>query len=280
MQQRPLRGLGLSIAIAGACAPQIFALPWPVAPSNESHPILTSYGQFAADGQSGSFHEATDIIVPEAPADATVSTIEIGEILDIIIDQNDPYNSEIVISRGSDLTKALVYRHVALSPNLLCRQPIQANTAIGQVVKRAGVARHLHIGIYTDNNGFRCLTPPFTNINPSKGGDPMRLLLPAGDAVTPTVESIQFRNGKQERFPPATYFEDFFDGRNIIYGSVDIIAKAYDRFGSHAPHIGIQKVGFLATGPRAIPPTTLVNFYRDDSLFVPEANNKAPLNNN
>lgn len=119
MNRQAARRLATPIALLGSLSLPLGAVPWPVEPRDAEHAILTSYGQYATAISAGGIHEATDIFVEEAPADRRVFAVEAGQILDFTNNPTNPYGNQIVISRGGDLTRALVYRHLTISLDTL-----------------------------------------------------------------------------------------------------------------------------------------------------------------
>lgn len=250
-----------------ACAGNSFAVDWPIKSTTTAHRIFTGYGQFAEDTSGASsafhFHEGVDI---DASAGTGVYAVEDGAIVEAEARSPDSYFRWLTITRGAATSQALGYVHIMIGVNprtgnpWTCGDSVQKGDLLGAVAAHAGVFSHVHLEVDSDADGFTNCAPTATSVA-ALAGDPLEILAPAADTTKPTIEDVLFRDGSQEGVAAAAYHAEIVAGRNLIFGNVDIIVKAYDRFGAFNSRLGLQKVGFeVLGGPRAIAEQTLAHF--------------------
>lgn len=189
--------------------------PWPVEPTNQTHPIGNSGGEFQQYGGSPYFHEGIDIVDDNAaPAGPFVRSTRAGTVALSLPGAGSLYNGT-TISHGDADNSAYKYWH--LDFNSIPQAVRDAQTNGTTLAVSAPLARlvfwtacnyhHLHYE-HCDNGGCE---------------DPVWDMVPRNDTNGPFVTDLQFtNNGSTSVFAPG--FPD-----TVVSGQVDVVARAADR---------------------------------------------------
>ena len=255
--------LGGVFAILICVAPG-HALPWPLENTGEVHDIWHAYGQWQ-ETTTKHLHEGIDMKTAKGTA---VKSVAKGMVVNIDT-SGTVYQSYITVADvdGADnpLSTGWGYVHVTAKAGLKMGDIVAAGAELGAVT--AGIAGlfddHLHFERNSDANGGWRWDHTTNADRPGWGtehllDDPLLYLDPRTDNTPPVIEGLKYRRAEDEGVDakPKYFTSKDCDDKPIIgsraptgaSGNVDVIASAYDKFGSFANKLSVQEVTFHANG--------------------------------
>ena len=201
-----------------------FCYPWPVSDFNSQHPVKATLGEYRQEWRS---HDGIDIghsigIEIYPVVSGTVSAVQ-------RIGANDDYVTII----GND---GILYSYLHITPDHRIRKDSTVTvgvTLLGIVKELTGGLRpHLH---FKENGG---------GLNPLRTGG---LAPEATQWIDPVVFKPEFRRDGTLG-ETAIYYTQRINGRIYIYGKINIITRAYERFDEQnggSENCGVYKMDYL-----------------------------------
>jgi hypothetical protein len=227
---------------------------WPVVPFNQQHPINATLGEYR---EAARFHKGIDIGGANANADDPVYPVVSGRVTGI----GDQW---VVVRSGRRL-----YRYFHIIPLVQWNDSVTAGvTILGRIRPQDN---HLHFEEGRDLDGNLRTLEVHSNPLRQNGLDPR-----ATQAIPPVVYAPEFR--REGTFGDnAVYYTNRVNNRILIYGKVDIITEARERFDQQ--NGGSDRCGVYRMDYKIIDEMRNLNFgpfesFRFDSLYdvdpVPE----------
>ena len=245
------------------CAAPAVSLPWPIDNTGAVHDIWQAYGQWQ-ETSSIHVHEGIDL---KTASGTKVKSVDKGMVVNIDT-SGTAYQAYITVAdvdaADAPLGTGWGYVHVAAKAGLSMGDIVNAGDEIGTVAAgAAGIDDHLHFERNSDANGGWRWDHTTNAERPGWGtehllDDPVLYLNPRTDNTPPTIEGLKFRRAEDEgNDANPKYFTSKDCGNKTIIGSraptgksgnVDVLASAFDKFGSFAHKLSVQEVTFHSIG--------------------------------
>ncbi|MFO7638434.1 MAG: T9SS type A sorting domain-containing protein [bacterium] len=246
-----MRGLAL-LCIATVA----FGLPWPHFPTNQPHHVGNYWGNYQDYGGSPYLHNGIDIMtVSMAPCVA----IKAGYVKQIWTNANPLYNGLTVAdSAGTAFCHGLMYYHV--DPTTIRVQvgdTVRVGDTLAMIVNWPVANFHHNHFSWNRNSG-----QPWS----SYGGffrNPLLDLVPYGDSIVPNFLDAY----PNQRFAICTDNTSNYQGKDSVYGRVDLICRLEDRVNHRLWKVNVHRIMFTirdSVGNTVVPPTRGFEF--TDSL--------------
>ncbi|MFO7651765.1 MAG: M23 family metallopeptidase, partial [bacterium] len=211
--------LGLLLAVLPA-----LAFNWPIAPTNQAHPLGNNWGEYQDYGGGAYFHNGIDIF--PLSVGAPVYAVAHGWVKGWgTIQANLHYRLAISDSSMVNTGRCTgwLYAHIdPARPHKSVGEEVNAGDLIGYLVDFPYNFQHIHFARISDTGATWQRFPNYTWWFIQ---DPLTLLEPNNDTVVPTFENA--RTGSRFAYCRdnlATYLSP-----DSLYGNVDVIAKVHDR---------------------------------------------------
>ena len=216
--------LALLLVIAGAA----WAIPWPLYPRNQTHPIGNNWGEYQDYGTGPYYHNGVDVF-PQHQGDPVIAVAHGWVKAWGTIEAQYHYRMAISDSPPSVARRCpgWLYAHIDASrTHKAVGAEVNEGDTIGYLVPWPVTGfDHTHFARISDTgttwNRFPDPTWWFTD-------NPLLFFTPLLDTVLPTIQDA--RTG--QRFAVCHNNTDsYFNDLNNITGDVDIVVRAYDKTG-------------------------------------------------
>ena len=263
----------LAICVAAGTA---WGAKWPFMPQTSTHEVIMSYGEyqdFKGVGPEYYFHPGIDIRNADAPLDPEDPTTygqgrgtaivwmeaRTGKVLSVWTGDEVPDRDRSIEITVDGTQGAWSFTHLheiadakgfPWMENMVV--PVASPpTRIATMGAFPGVPTtgfdHLHLMYLLPNE----VHPIYKGMAPSE--NPLNLI-DHTNSTPPAVQEIRLRRAGDDRVPsPGSFFEQEVGDRTVVYGNVDILARAYEKLGSFEPKFGVYSIGFSVSGPMAVP---------------------------
>ncbi len=188
---------------------------WPIEPTNQTHPIGNSGGEFQQYSGSPYFHTGIDIVDDDpAPAGPFVRNTRAGTVNLSLVNAASLYNGATV-SHGDAKHSAYKYWHLDFNS---IPQSVRDHETNGTVLPANSQVARLVFWTACDYHHLH-----FEACDDDGCEDPVWDVEPRNDVNGPAVTDLQFtNNGSSSVFAPGFPYTN-------VSGEVDIIARASDR---------------------------------------------------
>ncbi len=203
----------------------LWAVPWPIAPTDSVHPLGNNWGNYQNYGGSPYFHNGIDIITPNQQG-APVYAVAHGWVKAWLTIQAQ-YHWRLAIADSSlaytDSCEGWLYAHIDSSQfHKNIGDEVNEGDLIGYLVPWPVEGfDHLHFARIKDAGST------WDEADWAFVQNPLTLLSPNTDTVKPQFEDA--RPG--QRFAFCRNNSNIYLNPDSLYGDVDIIAKIYDKTG-------------------------------------------------
>ncbi len=237
-RQSCLAGLTLLVLETG-----LYAIDWPMAPFNQSHPIGNSYGEFQYYGGTPYLHPGIDIM---APAGTPVYAVKAGYVKAVLtISAELHWRVAVGDSAGAAECDGWLYAHLDRSTIPVNEGDyVEKGQYLGSLVTWSlADFHHLHFvkirnsGVVW-NSDWDFVANPLDELEVIDDPDP-----PVIENAFPSQKFAFLRNESAE------YFEE----GAVLDGEVDIVCKVYDYFNDYRWRLAPHRLEYMIAGDSTIP---------------------------